>query len=239
MTSAELQTCAGTQPDPQVTDPEWVDGAQDCTTKSVAQTRTVVTTPYVWDGSSWVLDTANASTTTESGSRPMTSDELRECEFFKTWTRVKVSRWVVIDKDCDINIVTELRVVTTIVYTFDGRKVTKVTTTVTETRDRTALKKECPFKPKPAGISTYSLDGTKLTISAPKGIAPADAEWQYVLDGRPVEVGTVTLDKGSHRLALYVDGKRVDYDVVRVSVWATKPFGTIIDWMKYWRGFQR
>ncbi|NCU30263.1 hypothetical protein EOM57_00505 [Candidatus Saccharibacteria bacterium] len=144
-----------------------------------------------------------------------------------------------IDKDCDVNTVTESREVTTIVYTFDGRKVTKVTTTVTETRDRTALKKECPFKPKPTGTSTYSLDGTKLTISAPKGIAPANAEWQYVLDGRNVDVGTLTLDKGSHQLVLYVDGKRVDYDVVRVSVWATKPSGTIIDWMKYWRGFSR
>jgi hypothetical protein len=59
---------------------EWVDGDGSCESKTVTQTRTKTVTPYKWDGSDWVLDTANATSTTETQTRPMTPEELEKCE---------------------------------------------------------------------------------------------------------------------------------------------------------------
>ena len=78
MTSEELKACS-TQPEPKVTTTKWVDGAKDCSTGKVTQTRTKVVTPYIWDGSKWILDTANAKSTTETQTRDMTSEELKAC----------------------------------------------------------------------------------------------------------------------------------------------------------------
>lgn len=67
------------QPLPKVVTTEWVDGKGDCTTGTVEQTRTKVETPFTWDGKAWVEDTANAKSTTETQTRPMSSDELKAC----------------------------------------------------------------------------------------------------------------------------------------------------------------
>ena len=68
------------QPDDKVTYTEWKDGDKSCESKTVTQTRSKTVTPYKWDGSAWVLDTANAVTTTETQTRPMTAEELKACE---------------------------------------------------------------------------------------------------------------------------------------------------------------
>jgi hypothetical protein len=80
MTEAELKECAGDQPDDKVTYSEWVEGEPNCESKTVTKTRTKTVTPYKWNGSEWVLDTANAVTTTETETRPLTEAELKECE---------------------------------------------------------------------------------------------------------------------------------------------------------------
>ena len=72
--------CQPTQPEAKVTYTEWQDGVKSCETGKVTQTRTKTTTPYVWDGSKWVLDTANATSTTETQTRAMTEAELKACQ---------------------------------------------------------------------------------------------------------------------------------------------------------------
>ncbi|MDY5127278.1 BspA family leucine-rich repeat surface protein, partial [Actinotignum sp. GS-2025f] len=61
----------GQQPEPNIETSSWVDGAKDCNTRKVTQTRTVTTTPYKWDSGKrqWVLDTAKASKRTENRQR--------------------------------------------------------------------------------------------------------------------------------------------------------------------------
>lgn len=72
--------CGAPQPDDKVTYTEWKDGDKSCESKTVTQTRSKTVTPYKWDGSKWVLDTDNAVTTTETQTRQMTEEELKECE---------------------------------------------------------------------------------------------------------------------------------------------------------------
>lgn len=67
------------QPDPEVDEGEWVDGEWKCDDVVVTQTRTITTTPYRWDGEAWVLDTENASTTTETRTRDLTDEEQTKC----------------------------------------------------------------------------------------------------------------------------------------------------------------
>ncbi len=68
-------------PDPQVVTSDWKDGTIVCDTTTVEQTRTVTTTPYVWDSNTltWVLDTANAVVTTETRTRPLSKSEQTTC----------------------------------------------------------------------------------------------------------------------------------------------------------------
>lgn len=68
------------QPATKVTYTEWADGDKSCESKTVTQTRTKTMTPYKWDGSAWVPDAANATSTTETQTRPMTVEELKKCE---------------------------------------------------------------------------------------------------------------------------------------------------------------
>ena len=75
-----VEKCAGEQPMDKVTYTEWVDGDKSCESKTVTQTRTKTVTPYTWNGSEWVLDTANATSTTETQTRPMSPEELEKCE---------------------------------------------------------------------------------------------------------------------------------------------------------------
>jgi hypothetical protein len=75
-----VEKCQSEQPADKVTYSEWQDGDKSCESKTVDQSRTKTVTPYVWNGSDWVLDTANATSTTETQSRPMTPEELKKCE---------------------------------------------------------------------------------------------------------------------------------------------------------------
>ncbi|MDY5143589.1 hypothetical protein, partial [Actinotignum timonense] len=62
MTDAELQVCSP-KPADKIDNTEWVDstdeGAKDCQTGKVKQSRTVTTTSYKWDAATktWVADT--------------------------------------------------------------------------------------------------------------------------------------------------------------------------------------
>ncbi|MHA6370744.1 LPXTG cell wall anchor domain-containing protein, partial [Actinotignum schaalii] len=84
MNDNEHRECSP-RPVDKVTEGEWQDsteqGAKDCSTRKVKQTRTVTTTPHKWDSSQrkWVLDTAKASKRTETRERDMDERELGEC----------------------------------------------------------------------------------------------------------------------------------------------------------------
>ena len=67
------------QPPAEVGYSDWYDVSWDCEVQLVTRTRTRAETPYVWNGSSWVLDRANTRYTEEIGTRPMTSSELLDC----------------------------------------------------------------------------------------------------------------------------------------------------------------
>lgn len=73
--------CHGTpdKPKDKVVYSEWKDGDKSCESKTVTQTRTKSVTTYVWDEEKgkWVEGTT--TTTTETRTRPMTSDEVKEC----------------------------------------------------------------------------------------------------------------------------------------------------------------
>lgn len=77
LTADELRNCAGDQPDPKVDYSHWRDEALDCNSKSVKQTRTVVTTTYSLVGTKWVAN--EPVTTTEVQYRPKTEEEKYEC----------------------------------------------------------------------------------------------------------------------------------------------------------------
>ena len=80
MNDGEHKACSP-QPPAQVTATNWVDGAKDCNTRKVTQSRTVTTTPYKWDSTQrkWVLDSAASSTKTETRERDMDEREVGEC----------------------------------------------------------------------------------------------------------------------------------------------------------------
>jgi hypothetical protein len=79
VTVAAAADCSITQPDPQVTATEWVDGTWACGDTTVEQTREVTTTPYAWIDGAWVLDTENASTVTETQTRDLLPSEQTVC----------------------------------------------------------------------------------------------------------------------------------------------------------------
>lgn len=78
-TDDDDQKCRPDTPDPLVETSEWVDGDFECDDTTVVQTRTVTTTPYIWDGSGFVLDTENAKVETETQVRDLTADEIVPC----------------------------------------------------------------------------------------------------------------------------------------------------------------
>ena len=71
--------CSVTQPAAKVTTTAWVDGTWGCDATTVAQTRTVTTTPYTWGDGQWVLDTAKTTTVTETQTRTLSSSEETVC----------------------------------------------------------------------------------------------------------------------------------------------------------------
>ncbi|MGJ9620544.1 Ig-like domain-containing protein [Actinotignum sp. GS-2025c] len=128
MTDSELQVCTP-KPADKIDNTEWVDstyeGAKDCQTGKVKQTRTVTTTPYKWDAATkkWVLDTDKAVTTTESQVRDMTDSELQECTV-NPGLKVEETEWTDSAedgaKDCATRKVTQTRTVTTTPYKWDS-----------------------------------------------------------------------------------------------------------------------
>lgn len=68
--------CIAPQPEPKVTDTEWVNGEYACGDTTVTQTRTETTTPYVLVNGEWVLDTANATSEEQTQTRDLTADEI-------------------------------------------------------------------------------------------------------------------------------------------------------------------
>lgn len=79
MTADEIKVCAGDKPDDKVVKSEWVDGDKSCESKTVTQTRTVTTTPYVYDAEQgkWVLGSPVVKTETQT--RDMTEAEAEAC----------------------------------------------------------------------------------------------------------------------------------------------------------------
>ncbi|WP_035277219.1 hypothetical protein, partial [Actinotignum schaalii] len=128
MTDSELQVCTP-KPADKIDNTEWVDstyeGAKDCQTGKVKQTRTVTTTPYKWDAETkkWVADTDKAVTTTESQVRDMTDSELQECTV-NPGVKVEETEWADSAedgaKDCATRKVTQTRTVTTTPYKWDS-----------------------------------------------------------------------------------------------------------------------
>ncbi|MCW1053093.1 hypothetical protein OJ610_09730, partial [Streptococcus anginosus] len=116
MNDGEHRACSP-QPPAQVTATNWVDGAKDCNTRKVSQSRTVTTTPYKWDSGKrkWVLDTAKASKKTETRQRDMNDGEHRECTP-QPPAQVTATNWADGAKDCNTRKVSQSRTVTTTPY---------------------------------------------------------------------------------------------------------------------------
>ncbi|MGJ9460981.1 Ig-like domain-containing protein [Actinotignum sp. GS-2025g] len=163
MTDSELQVCSP-KPADKIDNAEWVDstdeGAKDCATGKVIQSRTVTTTPYKWDAGTkkWVLDTEKAVTTTETQKRDMTDSEFQVCTPAPA-DDVKTTEWVDSSeegaKDCVAGKVKQSRTVTTTPYKWDATTKTwvvdtdkAVTTTETQTRDMSDGElQECTVNP--------------------------------------------------------------------------------------------
>ena len=71
--------CSVSQPAAKVASTAWVDGTWGCDATTVEQTRAVTTTPYIWGNGQWVLDTAKATTVTETQTRSLSSSEQTVC----------------------------------------------------------------------------------------------------------------------------------------------------------------
>ena len=113
------------RPADKVTETPWVDGQFACDDVSVTQTRTVTTTPYVWDGEQWVLDTENATTEQQTGSRALGEDEYYTCPVDNPQpprpdAKVVEGDWADGTWYCDDTSVTMTRTVTTTPYIWDG-----------------------------------------------------------------------------------------------------------------------
>ncbi len=80
MTANEIKVCAGDKPDDKVVTTEWVDGDKSCESKTVTQSRTVTTTPYVYDASTGTYVLGTPVVKTETQTRPMTAAEIEACD---------------------------------------------------------------------------------------------------------------------------------------------------------------
>ncbi|MGJ9467911.1 hypothetical protein, partial [Actinotignum sp. GS-2025b] len=137
MTDTELMACA-IRPADKVDTTEWVDstdeGAKDCQTGKVKQSRTVTTTSYKWDAATktWVADTDKARVVTESQVRDMTDAELQVCSP-KPADKIDNTEWVDSTdegaKDCQTGKVKQSRTVTTTSYKWDAATKTWVADT--------------------------------------------------------------------------------------------------------------
>jgi hypothetical protein len=117
-TSDELMNCT-TKPDDEVTYGDWTDGTFTCGDVTVLQTRTKTVTTHTWNGTEWVLDAANATTTNETQTRLPTSDELKSCAP-KPDDKVTYGDWTDGLYRCGDFFVTQTQTVTTTPYTWNG-----------------------------------------------------------------------------------------------------------------------
>lgn len=108
--------CKPDQPADKVEFGEWQDGAGDCETKMVAQTRTKTVTPFVYDAQSntWVPGTSTV--TEESQTRPMTDAELDACAGPQPEDKVEHGEWIDGEWKCGDTTVEQKRTVTTTPY---------------------------------------------------------------------------------------------------------------------------
>ncbi|MDK6926448.1 hypothetical protein ACRQFV_01945 [Actinotignum sp. GS-2025b] len=198
MNDGEHRACTP-QPNPQVTATNWVDGAKDCNTRKVSQSRTVTTTPHRWDSSSrkWVLDTSKASQKTETRQRDMNDGEHRAC-MPQPNPQVTATNWVDGAKECNTRKVSQSRIVTTTPYKWDSSKRQWVpdnaaATKKTETRSRDMNDnehRECTPQPPAQVTSTNWVDGAK------------DCNTRKVTQSRTVTTTPHRWDSGSRKWVL-------------------------------------
>ncbi|MDK6373705.1 hypothetical protein QP112_06380 [Actinotignum timonense] len=220
MNDGEHRACTP-QPNPQVTAANWVDGAKDCNTRKVTQSRTVTTTPYKWDSGKrqWVLDTAKVSKKTESRQRDMNDGEHRACTP-QPPAQVTATDWVDGAKDCNARKVSQSRTVTTTPYKWDSgsRKWvldTSKASKKTESRQRDmndGEHRQCTPQPSAQVTSTDWVDGAKdcntRKVSQSRTVTTTPHRWdsgkrQWVLDTAKASKKTETrqreMNDGEHR----------------------------------------
>ncbi|MGJ9429201.1 BspA family leucine-rich repeat surface protein, partial [Actinotignum sp. GS-2025b] len=214
----ELQ---GNPPGSKVEETAWVDGAKDCNTRKVTQSRTVTTTPYKWDSGSrkWVLDTGKASKKTETRQRDMNDGEHKACSP-QPPAQVTATNWVDGAKDCNTRKVTQSRTVTTTPYKWDSGSRKWVLDTgkaskKTETRQREmndGEHKACTPQPPAQVTATNWVDGAKdcdtRKVSQSRTVTTTPHRWdsgsrQWVLDTGKASKKTETrqreMNDGEHR----------------------------------------
>jgi hypothetical protein len=181
------------EPDTIVDTGEWTVVETDCDSRTVTETRSVMTTSYSLVDREWVADAAVEST--EERERPMTEAELEEyCPVDLEPAALEViTEWVVSDVDCDTREVTETRTVTTTPYVLVDREWElgeAVVTAEEQTRPMTAaeLDENCPVDVQPAAVqvlgdwvvSGKDCDTATVTESRTVSTTPyvlVDREW--------------------------------------------------------------
>lgn len=76
---------------------------------------------------------------------------------------------------------------------------------------------DCQYVVDPEGEAAYSLKCQEITLSAPTGVKPEGASYQYYIDGNPVGLGSHSVTAGGHVITLKVNGTLVDTDEVAVE----------------------
>ncbi|MGJ9461480.1 hypothetical protein ACRQDJ_03925 [Actinotignum sp. GS-2025g] len=212
MNDGEHRACSP-QPNPQVTATNWVDGAKDCNTRKVTQSRTVITTPYKWDSSQrkWVLDSAASSTKTETREREMNDDEHRACTP-QPPAQVTATNWVDGAKDCNTRKVSQSRTVTTTPYRWDSSSRKWVLDTSkaskkTETRQRDmndGEHRQCTPQPSAQVTATNWVDGAKdcntRKVTQSRTVTTTPSKWdssqrKWVLDTAASSTKTETRER--------------------------------------------
>jgi hypothetical protein len=89
---------------------------------------------------------------------------------------------------------------------------------------------DCQYVVAPEGMSMYALDCEKITLTAPTGVKPADADYQYYIDGTAASLGAHSVSVGGHVITLKVNDVLVDTD--EVSVEKCKEHPKPCDWNK-------
>ena len=141
----EIESCKPAIPEPKVVKSDTTEEAFKCLDTSVATKYTETTTPFkavLVSGSTWELveDTANATTVTVNGTRPLTPEEVESCKPVVPEPTVVTGEWEAGAPDCVNEKVIVTRTVSTTTSTpvfVSGSTWTvfKETTIATETRE--------------------------------------------------------------------------------------------------------